>query len=161
MGRRSFSDRLVAAKPNVVLMPGFAFIIGIGILGDAFSWKFLFHGPAAIIAGGVLFLFGFLLHVYCHRFHAKAHEKSKAIRTVVDTGPFAVIRHPMYLGLIAMYIGLVVAWGIVWMLIPAVFYTALIISVSIKEEKYLLQTLGAQYQEYMHKVPWRYIPGVF
>ena len=67
----------------------------------------------------------------------------------------------MYLGLILMYFGLAVGWGVIWMLIPAALSSALVIMTAVKGEAYLSNKLGSQYQEYMRIVPWRFIPKIF
>jgi protein-S-isoprenylcysteine O-methyltransferase Ste14 len=67
----------------------------------------------------------------------------------------------MYLSLIVMEFGIVIAWGIVWMLIPAIISSILTILTALKEEQSLLEKFGKQYEEYMKKVPWRMIPKLF
>jgi protein-S-isoprenylcysteine O-methyltransferase Ste14 len=67
----------------------------------------------------------------------------------------------MYLGLILMYLGLAIAWGIVWMLLPSLLFSALTVLTTIKEEEFLLGRFGHQYEEYMQAVPWRLMPKVF
>jgi protein-S-isoprenylcysteine O-methyltransferase Ste14 len=47
------------------------------------------------------------------------------------------------------------------MFAPFFLLLGLIVMLVIQEEKFLLQTLGAQYQDYMRQVPWRLVPGIF
>jgi protein-S-isoprenylcysteine O-methyltransferase Ste14 len=74
---------------------------------------------------------------------------------------FSKMRHPMYLSLILMYLGLAIAWGVVWMLLPSLLFSALTVLTTIKEEELLLRRFGRQYEEYMQAVPWRFIPKIF
>lgn len=67
----------------------------------------------------------------------------------------------MYLSLILMYFGFALAWGVLWIFLPAVLFSILNVFTAIREEKFLVQKLGYQYGEYMKAVPWRFIPGVF
>ena len=67
----------------------------------------------------------------------------------------------MYLSLILMYLGLALAWGIVWMLVPAVLFSIFTVFVAISEEVFMLQKFGRRYEDYMQKVPWRFIPKIF
>jgi len=60
-----------------------------------------------------------------------------------------------------MYLGLAILWGVVWMLPAAILFSVITGVMAVKEERYLQQQFGQQYQEYMHTVPWRFIPGVF
>lgn len=148
-------------KPNVIMSFGFLLIIATGILGEYFSWDNISYKPVTNIIGSMLFVTGFLLHLSCHKYHKNAHEKSSDINKIIVSGPFSIIRHPMYLSLIIMYIGLFITWGIVWMLIPAIFFSIITIIVSLKEERFLINKLGSQYEDYMQRVPWRFIPKVF
>lgn len=161
MKNKKYSNILIAAKPNIFMAFGFAVIVVVGVLGEIFSWLVLFHGLARTIIGIAVFILGWVLHLYCHKFHKKAHEATDQIQNVITAGPFSTIRHPMYLSLILMYFGLAVGWGIIWMLIPAVVFSVLVIITALKEEEYLSQKLGSQYQEYIKNVPWRFIPNVF
>lgn len=161
MKMKKCSDILISVKPTTFMASGFIVIIIIGILGEIFSWPVVFHGLARNIIGIAIFILGWGLHIYCHKFHKKAHEVADQIQKVISAGPFSTIRHPMYLGLILMYFGLAVGWGIVWMLIPAVVFSALVIFTALKEEKFLSDKLGSQYQDYIKSVPWRFIPKVF
>ena len=136
-------------------------IIVIGILGEIFSWVRIPLSPYSNLVGGAIFLGGWIFHVYCHRVHKQAHEQSQQIEGIVTTGVFSKIRHPMYLSLILMYLGLAIAWGIVWMLLPSFLFSAFTVLIAIKEEEVLLRKFGHQYEEYMQAVPWRLIPSIF
>ncbi len=161
MNEKKSSVWLTFMKPNILMLFGFVFILLIGILGEIFSWVSLSGGLILRIIGWGIFAFGFIFHAYCHKFHEKAHETSDQIQKVATSGPFSSIRHPMYLSLILMYFGMAIGWGIVWMLIPALLFSILSIITAIGEEKFLLRKLGTQYEEYMKKVPWRFIPKIF
>lgn len=161
MKKNKLTDLLISVKPNTFMTFGAVVIIAVGVLGDIFSWPVLWQGLARKIIGFTVFALGWALHLYCHKFHKKAHEVADHIQDVITAGPFSSIRHPMYLGLIVMYFGLAVGWGIAWALIPAAFFSTLVIMTAIKEEAYLSDKLGPQYREYMQKVPWRFIPRVF
>jgi len=67
----------------------------------------------------------------------------------------------MYLSLILMYLGLAISWGVIWILLPALFFSAVTILIANKEEEFLLEKFGHQYEEYQRQVPWRLIPGIF
>lgn len=161
MQRKKLSDLLISVKPNTFMTFGVIVIIAIGVLGDIFSWPVLTNNLAVKIIGFAVSALGWALHLYCHRFHKKAHEIADHIQNIITSGPFSLIRHPMYLGLILIYFGLAVGWGVIWMLIPAAFFSTLVIMTAVKEEEYLSDKLGAQYTEYMQRVPWRFIPKLF
>lgn len=144
--------RLSFAMPTILL---------VGILGEIFSWNRLPWFPYSNFLGGALFLGGWAFHLHCHKTHKQAHEQSEQIERIVTDGVFSKIRHPMYLGLIIMYWGGAMAWGIVWMLLPAFLFSALIVLMALREEAFLLEKFGRQYALYQQSVPWRFIPGIF
>jgi protein-S-isoprenylcysteine O-methyltransferase Ste14 len=161
MEKQSLINRYLLAKPTVSMVIEFPLIVIIGILGEIFSWAKIPGSPYSNLFGGALFLGGLILHAYCHRVHKQAHEQSQHIERLVTTGMFAKMRHPMYLSLILMYLGLAIAWGIVWMSPASLFFAALTVMTAVQEEKFLLSKFGAGYEEYMQNVPWRFIPRLF
>jgi protein-S-isoprenylcysteine O-methyltransferase Ste14 len=161
MAKRILMDRYLMANPRIRLAFEFSMIIITGILGEVFSWKRLPFSPYSNILGGIILVLAWCFHESCHRYHRQAHQRSEAIQEVVTKGVFSKIRHPMYLSLIAMEFGIAIAWGVVWMLIPVIVSSILTILTALREEEFLLEKFGNQYEEYMRKVPWRMIPKVF
>ena len=79
---------------------------------------------------------------------------------VISSGPYSIIRHPMYLGAIIFSVGVPLALGSFWaalMLIPVA--PALIFRI-VDEENFLRENL-AGYTEYCSKVKYRLIPGLY
>jgi protein-S-isoprenylcysteine O-methyltransferase Ste14 len=161
MAAYKLTDRLLAIKPSVLLSLGLILLVVVGLLGECFGWGRLPWTPVSNIIGGVVLLGGWLFHLYCHQFHRQAHQRTAQIQTLVTTGPFARVRHPMYLSLILINGGLSVTWGISWMLAPFLLFIGLVILIMIQEEKMLLRMFGPEYREYLKQVPWRLIPGIF
>jgi protein-S-isoprenylcysteine O-methyltransferase Ste14 len=161
MKERTFLNRYFLAKPVLLMAIELPIIVFIGILGEIYSWARIPWSPYSHLVGGAILFVGWIFHAYCHRLHKQAHGQSQQIEEIVTIGVFSIMRHPMYLSLILMYIGLAVAWGIVWMLIPSILFCALIVLTAFKEEEYLLQRFGHRYAEYMRKVPYRFLPGIF
>jgi len=79
---------------------------------------------------------------------------------VCDSGPYRIVRHPGYAGNIPPLLGIVLALGSVWTLIPAV--VALIITVirTTLEDRTLQDELPG-YRDYAGRVRYRLIPGIF
>ena len=161
MEETSFKSRFLLMKPTLIMPVGLLIMIAVGVLGELFSWTRIGFRPYSHIIGGAVFVLGFILHQHCHRIHSQAHEKSQKIESIITTGIFAKIRHPMYLSLVIMYLGLVVGWGIFWMFVPAVLFSAVTVCIAIEEERYLLQRFGDEYGEYLRRVRWRMIPRLF
>jgi protein-S-isoprenylcysteine O-methyltransferase Ste14 len=161
MEKDSLLHRYIIDKPNLLFSVGFLIAIMVGILGEVFSWTRVSFSPYLNIVGGAVALGGLMIHLYCHRVHKQAHEQSEQIERIVTTGVFSIIRHPMYLSLILMFLGVAIAWGIVWMLLPSLLFSLLTVFIAIKEEEFLLERFGHQYEEYRREVPWRFIPKIF
>ena len=72
---------------------------------------------------------------------------------VIEKGVFKIVRHPIYLGSILLYLGLTILTGsiasaILWIIIVIFYYY-----ISKYEEKLLLKEFGADYKSYMERVP--------
>ena len=74
---------------------------------------------------------------------------------VIKTGPYAVVRHPMYTGVVLMYLATPVALGSWWGLIPVILIPRIL-----NEEKVLREEL-TDYPEYCTEVRWRLLPHVW
>lgn len=79
---------------------------------------------------------------------------------VIDTGPYAVVRHPMYSGIIPLFLFMPLALGSFWGLIPLILVCGAIILRILNEEKVLKRDLPG-YDEYCKKVRYRLMPFVW
>jgi protein-S-isoprenylcysteine O-methyltransferase Ste14 len=79
---------------------------------------------------------------------------------VVDSGPYAIIRHPGYFAACLLFAGIALALGSWWALIPAVF-AALLIIIRTEWEDRMLHAELAGYAAYAKRVRFRLIPGVW
>jgi protein-S-isoprenylcysteine O-methyltransferase Ste14 len=95
----------------------------------------------------------------------KFFEPSVRIQTdrghkVVDTGPYAIIRHPGYVFGFLFFLGMPLALGSLWALIPAFLVCALLVVRTIFEYRTLRAELPG-YQEYARRVRFKLVPGVW
>jgi protein-S-isoprenylcysteine O-methyltransferase Ste14 len=79
---------------------------------------------------------------------------------VVSSGPYALVRHPMYSGAFLFLLATPLALASWWALIPAVAACAAIVVRLLNEEKFLAQHLDG-YQTYRGRVRWRLVPGIW
>lgn len=79
---------------------------------------------------------------------------------VITSGPYALVRHPMYLAMILMMTATPLALGSYWAMIPSVAFI-LLLATRAKNEEELLQKELKGYSEYMQKTRYRLIPGVW
>lgn len=79
---------------------------------------------------------------------------------VIDTGPYAVVRHPGYAGGLLLSAGMALALGSLWALLPVV-VLAVVLVVRTKWEDEMLREKLPGYKEYAQRVRFRLIPGVW
>jgi len=164
MKRVSLLDRYCLAKSFVGVAIEFPILIGGGIAGVLLSWPMLPVFPLPNILGAVMLAMGFVIHLGSHKEMQKggvlAHRHSKRPENLITSGPYSKVRHPGYSGLVLIYFGLALGFGVVWMLIPAVIFTVLTYLTAVKEEGYLRERFGREYEEYAKRVPSRFIPKI-
>jgi protein-S-isoprenylcysteine O-methyltransferase Ste14 len=81
-------------------------------------------------------------------------------QTVIDSGPYAIVRHPGYVGGMLFFVGTPLALGSLWALIPAVLASLLLV-LRTKWEDETLQAKLPGYREYAQRVRYRLLPGVW
>jgi protein-S-isoprenylcysteine O-methyltransferase Ste14 len=79
---------------------------------------------------------------------------------VISTGPYAIVRNPMYASAVVYFVGMALALGSYWGLIAALLTTLGFVWRLSDEEAFLAQNLPG-YTEYCAKVRWHLIPGIF
>ena len=139
---------------------GFVALLVVPGLDRRFGWSSM-PGSVAIL-GDLLLLLGWLgiLAVFRANSYAAATIQVTSGQTVISTGPYALVRHPMYAAALLMLLGIPIALGSWWCalvllaLIPALGWRL------IDEERLLLRDLDG-YAEYRRKVRWRLIPYIW
>lgn len=115
-----------------------------------------------IIAADLLAMGAYLLYslvIRENRFASRVIEVEQK-QKVISSGPYAVIRHPMYASMMLMFLMIPLALGSYWALIPAVLSIPLFAARILNEEQLLVRELPG-YEEYKHKVKYRLIPGIW
>jgi protein-S-isoprenylcysteine O-methyltransferase Ste14 len=79
---------------------------------------------------------------------------------VIDTGPYAIVRHPGYVSGFLVFIGMPLSLGSLWALIPAILLCPLLVLRTIWEDRTLREEL-AGYEEYTQRVRYRLLQGVW
>lgn len=131
---------------------------------DAKRWAFSHVPLAMIVLGAVLIPLGFAGVLWTFRENSFAAPvikiQSERGQRVIDTGPYALVRHPMYAGAFLYMLGTPLVLGS-WIGLAAlpVIVGFLIIRIFI-EERTLRQGLTG-YADYMARVRWRLIPGLW
>ena len=107
----------------------------------------------------------FLSYLLCFLVFKKNSYASRIIEVqkdqkVISTGPYAVVRHPMYVAVICMMVFMPLALGSYWSLIPYLLVIPVIVLRILNEEKVLREQLKG-YIEYCKKTRFRLIPHVW
>jgi len=114
-------------------------------------------GDADCIVLASYFLFIRVMHE--NRFLSRTVELVPG-QKVIDTGPYAVVRHPMYAAAIPLVLFSPLALGSYWAILPAALLPLVIIARMFQEEKVLGRELPG-YRKYARRVKHRLIPGVW
>jgi len=80
--------------------------------------------------------------------------------TTVTSGPYRFVRHPMYVGILLMSMGMPLLLGSWWAMIPGALIVVWVIIRTALEDRTLQAELGG-YQEYAARVKYRLIPGIW
>lgn len=115
-----------------------------------------------IIAANVLVFGGYIIIflVFKENSYASTVIQVDKEQQVIKTGPYAIVRHPMYTGLLLMQLFTPLALGSYWALIFALFFIPTLIFRIKKEEEVLLRDLPG-YKDYYTKTPFRLIPSIW
>ncbi len=152
-------DRVVMIP---LLLSLFGALLVSALDGGRFHWTNL--PPAWIVFGHALLLCGYAISAWAYAVNKFAEpgvriQKERG-QTVIDTGPYAFMRHPVYLGGILVAAGMPLALGSVWGLVPAACATLTLAVRVVLEERTLRAELPG-YAEYSRRVRYRLIPGIW
>lgn len=147
---------------KIIGLSGITFILAYILPGFdvRYGWS---NMPAwvSIAAGVVLFLSYLLVFrtMQVNSYLSRIIEVAKD-QKVVDTDVYGIVRHPMYVGMIVLYIVSPIVLGSWWAVIPALVIIPVIVARVLDEEKALdVELVG--YREYKQKVKYRLIPYVW
>jgi protein-S-isoprenylcysteine O-methyltransferase Ste14 len=80
--------------------------------------------------------------------------------SVISSGPYALIRHPGYAGVLLAHLALPLALGSIWAVLPSILGIIFFVLRTSREDQELRDHLVG-YREYQSRVRWRLIPGVW
>jgi protein-S-isoprenylcysteine O-methyltransferase Ste14 len=115
-----------------------------------------------VIAGDTLVAIGFyfIFLVYRENTYTSATIEVAANQKVIESGPYSLVRHPMYASALLYLLGTPLALGSYWGLLPFAAVIPLLIWRLIDEEKMLSRELEG-YRQYRERVRYRLVPGVW
>ena len=162
LSKRLDAKEKQAAQKGVLAFSALMFIGGFVVAGLDFRFGWSDMPKAVTIISSLLFLLAYLLYAEVMRENAYL---SRTIRveegqTVVDTGLYGMVRHPMYSATLLLFLTIPLILGSWYSLLIFAFYPAIII-VRLKDEENLLTRELTGYAEYKQKVKYRLIPFIW
>lgn len=146
----------------VVKLSGLMFIIGFVVsgLGVRFNW---FRLPlwVSLVASG-LFAFAYIIYAEVLRentFLSRTIEVQDG-QTVIDTGLYGIVRHPMYSATLILFLSMPLILGSIYSFIVFLAYPFIIVK-RIKNEEAVLEKELAGYSDYKKRVKYRLIPFIW
>jgi protein-S-isoprenylcysteine O-methyltransferase Ste14 len=151
-----------ATQKGVVAFSGLMFIGGFVVAGldRRFGWSRM---PLAVtVSASVLFLLAYALYAEVMRENAYLSRTVKVEKgqKVVDTGLYGLVRHPMYMATLLLFLMMPLVLGSWFALVVFAFYPVIII-LRLKDEEELLTRELPGYAEYKQKVKYRIIPYIW
>ena len=146
----------------VVKLSGLMFIAGFVVAGLDFRFKWLpLPGWVSWVAAG-LFLLAYLLYAEVLRENAFLSRtiEVQENQTVVDTGLYGIVRHPMYAVTLLLFLSMPLVLGSLLSFLCFLPYPFLVAKRLLNEEAFLEKELPG-YKEYKQKVKYRLIPGIW
>ena len=151
-----------AAQKGVLGLAGLMFVAGFVVAGLDFRFSWSCVPSWVVIAAAVLFLVAYGLYAEVMRENAYLSRTVKVEegQTVVDTGLYGIVRHPMYSATILLFLMIPLLLGSWYALVVFAFYPVIIV-IRLKDEENLLTRELPGYAEYKEKVKYRLIPFVW
>jgi protein-S-isoprenylcysteine O-methyltransferase Ste14 len=162
LAKRLDAKEKQAAQKGVQSLAGLVFMAGFVLAGLDFRFGWSDMPLPVVIAASVIFLIGYGLYAEVMRENAYLSRTVKVEegQTVISTGLYGIVRHPMYLASVLMFLSIPLVMGSWYALIPFAFYPLLMVVRILDEEKLLTAELSG-YEEYKRKVKYRMIPFIW
>jgi protein-S-isoprenylcysteine O-methyltransferase Ste14 len=139
---------------------GFVALLIVPALDHRFGWSSV---PTYLVIGGdLLTLAGFTIVFLAYKENSftSATIEVAADHRVITTGPYAVVRHPMYAGSFLYLVVMPLALGSWWGFLALAAMIPFVVWRMFDEERFLCDKLPG-YKEYCSRTRWRLIPGIF
>jgi len=146
----------------VIKLSGLMFILGFVVagLGVRFGWYAL--PTPVVIAASVIFVIAYILYaeVLRENIYLSRTIEVQENQKVIDTGLYAIVRHPMYSVTLLLFLSMPIVLGSVYSFVIFLAYPFIIAHRIKNEEKFLKKELFG-YTEYTKKVKYRLIPFIW
>jgi len=165
LARRVSGGPTAEKEPTQKIIQTFTALGFIGMLvvpGLDHRWHWSVVSLDVVVTADILVVVGFVFVflVYKENSFASATIELAPEHKVISTGPYALVRHPMYFGGLLMFLGMPVALGSWYGLLALVVMMPALLWRLLDEEKFLVKGLQG-YSEYRNRVRYRLVPFVW
>ena len=149
-------------QKTVILLSGLMFLSAFIAAGLNFRFKWIVLPGAVSLAAAVVFLLAYILYAEVMRENAylsrtvEVQENQK----VIDTGLYGIVRHPMYMSTLLLFLSMPLVLGSVISFVIMLAYIP-IISMRIRNEEQVLEEGLEGYKEYKQRVRYKVIPLIW
>lgn len=149
-------------QKSVILFSGLMFVCGFITAGLDFRYKWLIMPEWVVFAATFVFLFGYLLfaEVMRENEYLSRTVEIQEDQKVVDTGLYGIVRHPMYLSTLLLFLSMPLVLGSLLSFIIFLTYPAFLVKRINNEEQVLEKGLEG-YIEYKKRVKYKLIPFIW
>lgn len=163
MKRRKFESRFDMFLMLFIMTPA---LMAVPIMAglDAVRYRLLpipfwIVPPAMLllVAGNAIILWSMVVNPYSEKIIRIQSERGHQI---VTTGPYAVVRHPMYTGFILLFLSIPLILGSGWAFVPVIVACTVLIIRTIFEDRFLKKNLSG-YKDYIQKTRYMLLPGIW
>ena len=160
--KRLNAKEKASTQRGVVKLSALSFVVGFLVAGLDFRFGWSYVPVWLMILAAVVFLIGYAMYAEVMRENAYLSRTVEVQegQKVVSTGLYGVVRHPMYLATLLMFVPMPLILQSFWGLCVFAVYPILIVVRIVNEEKLLSAELDG-YAEYKKKVRYRLIPFVW
>ena len=160
--KRLSSREKRSTQSGVVKLSGLVFVASFVVAGLDYRFGWSDVSLVVEIVAIALFLIGYALYWEVMRENewlSRTIEVSDG-QQVVQTGLYGIVRHPMYLATLLMFLSMPLVLDSWWAFWPMLLYIPVIVVRTIDEERLLRKELNG-YEEYCQRVKWRMLPLIW
>ena len=161
--RKRLNSKEKESEQGILLMVcGVMFISGFVVSGLNYRFEWIILPKMIVFIATSIFLFGYLLYaeVLRENMYLSRIIEIEENQKVIDTGLYSIIRHPMYLSTILLFLSIPLVLGSLFSFLIFLIYPV-IIARRIRNEEQVLEEGLKGYSEYKKKVKYRVIPFIW
>ena len=160
--RRLDAKEKIGEQKSVIKLSGLMFVLGFIIAGLDYRYSLLPLPSFISIIGSILFIISYVLYAEVLRENTYLSRTIKVEKNqkVIDTGLYSIVRHPMYMATLILFLSMPLVLGSIISFLVFLIYPFIIIKRLKNEEEFLEKELDG-YSEYKKKVKYRLIPFIY